>query len=491
LSEQLNDDLNYYLRKKGGGNKYDILKEEVLVKQQFIDHLNTQISEVRDKQLDMEEQEKELQSRISGYERELASEGGDYAARRPIIKDRINQLDSEIHEIEAKIHDLCAGLLPFTLAPVLSQKLFNRLKSELDTHREAIASDILDKKVDSLKKRLQDSNIWDESGVNSEAKSHIINEITGLLQANAATKDSGNILIHELSENDVLKVQNWIREAANSVPELALHLSHDLKKKNMEKEEHQEYLKRAPDDDKLEPIFEKIRGTEEKLVEIRKQNKLLSEKIGSLQFKLEQAEREHEAVVSNLKEIEKETRKFSMAEKSRLVLQSYNEKISALRVEKLCEELTECFNRICDKDSLLSSAEIDPDTYNVSLTGLNGESVTVDDFSMGESQIYGLALLWALRKISGYELPLLIDTPVARLDKVHRANFINEFVPEVSDQVLLFATNVEMSDELHKEIEPRLAHLYELSFDEKEGMTSVAGSGHKCETKERKELKAS
>ncbi|MEX1014537.1 MAG: DNA sulfur modification protein DndD [Candidatus Paceibacterota bacterium] len=489
LVERLDDDLSYYLRNKGGGDKYNSLKDEVVTQQSHIDLIFEELQGKRSQQNDLEIQEKELIAKQSQFERDLSSQGGDYAARRPLIKDRINQLDKEIEGLESKLRDLSAGLLPFTFAPILSQKLNKRLKSELDSHRKKIASEYLEKKVVEISKQLKKSKIWEKNSIDTSLSKEIINEINQYLKNND-NDDVSKVLLHELSENDALKVQQWIREASESVPNLALHISKDLRKKKEERAEHQEYLNRAPNDDQLEPIFDKIRMVEDKLASVRKEIKVLTEEIGSIQFKYDQAVREQEIVASKLRDLEKETRKFSMAQRSKMVLDAYNKKLTQTQLEELNQQLVECFNRICDKEQLLSKAEINPDTFDISLIDKHGETVTIDDFSMGESQIYGLALLWALRNISGYDLPLLIDTPVARLDEVHQTNFINEFLPKVSDQVLLFATNIEMSKSVEKQLQPAVSQMYDLKFHENHGYTKIKGEGHRILSEE-KELNPS
>lgn len=489
LVNQLDNDLTYYLRNNGGGSEYDVLKEEVVTYQIEIDDISNEIKKKRDRQTELENHEKELSAKLSQYERELSSEGGDYAARRPLIKNRIYQLDTEVEALEAKLREHSSGLLPFSFAPILSGKLNNRLKSELDSHRKKIASEYLEDKVKSISDHLKNSELWKKKSIDESLSKDIIKEINSLLKEDDET-ESKRLILHELSENDVLKVQQWIKEAAQSAPNLALHISKDLRSKKKERAEHQEYLNRAPDEDNLEPIFDKIREVEDSLAALRKESKILSEEIGSSDFKKEQVVREQETVKKKLHEVEKNRRKFSMAQRSKMVLEAYNKRLTETQIQELCKELVDSFNRICDKEQLLSESIIDLDTFDVTLIDKRGEVVSINDFSMGESQIYGLALLWALRKISGYELPLLIDTPVARLDEVHQSNFINEFLPEVSDQVLLFATNIEMSNDVEKRLQPAVSQTYELQFDERIGHTIVSGEGHRT-LKNREQLNPS
>ena len=473
LTEQLGKDLEYYIRQNGGGSDYERLKDEILVKQEIIDHYEEEIAVKKQELENLEDSEKALINDLSGFERKLSSQGGDYAARRPLIKERINQLNGEIEKIENKIRELSTGLLPFILAPGLSQELSHRLEDEYDLYRKKITSDFIEDRVDLIAGKLSDSKIWKENKINKKVSHQIIDHIKDILTNEDKSEDSIS-LVHGLAEDDILKLQNWIKEAQTSLPDLLLHLTSELKEKRAEKNEHQEYLHRAPDDEELEPIIEKIRLTEEKLGNFRKQLKDKLSELGSLEYKLDEVKREQDRITGRLRVIEKENRKFDLAEKSQLVLRSYVDSFVRIRLEELSDEIVNCFNSICEKEQLLTQAEIDPETFDVQLTDKNEEILNLDDFSMGERQLYGLSLLWALRKISGHELPLLIDTPIARLDQVHRKNFIEYYLPQVSDQVLLFATNFELDDQIINEFKPFVAHKFDLSFDEKDGSTNVS-----------------
>ena len=87
-----------------------------------------------------------------------------------------------------------------------------------------------------------------------------------------------------------------------------------------------------------------------------------------------------------------------------------------------------------------------------------------------------MALLWALRRVSGRQLPLAVDTPLARLDQIHRSRLLHDYVPAVSDQVLLFATDAELDAGLLAEAEPYLARVYRLEYDSKQEATFVHGT---------------
>lgn len=142
-------------------------------------------------------------------------------------------------------------------------------------------------------------------------------------------------------------------------------------------------------------------------------------------------------------------------------------------MKTLEEKLVAAFNTICHKEHLLAAVCINPDDFSVQLQGADGHVLGLGDFSAGERQLYAMALLWALRQVSGRQLPLAVDTPLARLDEIHRQRLMHDYVPAVSDQVLLFATDVELDSELLAQAEPYLARVYRLNYDPQQGQTAV------------------
>ena len=65
--------------------------------------------------------------------------------------------------------------------------------------------------------------------------------------------------------------------------------------------------------------------------------------------------------------------------------------------------------------------------------------------SMGEQQIYVSCLLKAILKESISDLPVIIDTPLGRLDIEHKENILKNYYPSLANQVIIFSTNDEIT----------------------------------------------
>jgi DNA sulfur modification protein DndD len=86
--------------------------------------------------------------------------------------------------------------------------------------------------------------------------------------------------------------------------------------------------------------------------------------------------------------------------------------------------------------------------------------------SAGEKQIYAIAILEALAKTSGRKLPIIIDTPLGRLDSKHRRKLVENYFPTASHQVIILSTDTEIDESFHKSLSDHISHTIKLDYDE-------------------------
>lgn len=66
--------------------------------------------------------------------------------------------------------------------------------------------------------------------------------------------------------------------------------------------------------------------------------------------------------------------------------------------------------------------------------------------SAGEKQIFIMSLYFSLVELCKNEVPFVIDTPFARIDKVHRNNIAKEFFCKLRGQVFILSTDEEITE---------------------------------------------
>ena len=132
---------------------------------------------------------------------------------------------------------------------------------------------------------------------------------------------------------------------------------------------------------------------------------------------------------------------------------------------------------------LVSHIALDAVTLAITLYDARGDVVYRPFLSAGEKQILAIALLWGLGRASGREIPVIIDTPLARLDAEHRSRLLTRYFPNASHQVIILSTDSEVADTELDILSPSIAKTLHLSFDPtlgrstiKEGYLPVSGS---------------
>ena len=132
--------------------------------------------------------------------------------------------------------------------------------------------------------------------------------------------------------------------------------------------------------------------------------------------------------------------------KVKATLQIFKEKLTLKKINKLENEVTECFRYLLHKSELVQRVTIDSTTFTLSLHDREGKLLPKHRLSAGEKQLLAIALLWGLARVSGRQLPIAIDTPLGRLDSSHRTNLIERYFPAASQQVILLSTDTEVAE---------------------------------------------
>ncbi|MFM2153870.1 MAG: hypothetical protein RL199_2305 [Pseudomonadota bacterium] len=127
-------------------------------------------------------------------------------------------------------------------------------------------------------------------------------------------------------------------------------------------------------------------------------------------------------------------------------------------VSDIASHMTEAFKAMAHK-SVVESVEISP-SCEVSLKTRRGQDVRDLDQSAGENQIFAFALISAIARAAQVKFPLIVDTPLARLDKEHRTRVLKHFAKEVSEQVIFLSQDTEIVDGFKTAIGPSIAKTF-------------------------------
>ena len=135
--------------------------------------------------------------------------------------------------------------------------------------------------------------------------------------------------------------------------------------------------------------------------------------------------------------------------------------------------MTVCYKKLANKKNLIDRVEMDPVTLDLSYINANGETVNKASLSAGEKQLMVISLLWALALCSKKKLPVIIDTPLSRLDSAHRVSLIQTYFPQASEQTIILSTDSEIDQNYYEIMKDDIGDEFTLIYDDVSKSTTI------------------
>lgn len=475
LVDRLHSDLRVYANRL-------IKSDSPVLVQDEINELETEIGSLKKSLADMEEHRESLLNKIEKSEAQIArqeshitAEGGNYAEMRENLNLRQGQLLADIEAFENDIRMLCDELFPFTLVPDLLKKLRDRLLKEKKLDEWEAENRALKTLNTELLETLASATSWDDSALTDEQVKTVRAKLTPIFNKRLERPEElhGFKKIRDRSTSEYGNLLEWIDACLNDVPQEFLELTNSLKESQSELQRVEEDLQRVPTEDVLKPMIEKLSELNQKLGQLRKQVQDADETIRSLIYQLEVAERKLEKLHYNQMLGQAHIRRQEQVREVRSVLSTYTSELTQVKVSALGDAIVESFNYLSHKPDRIRRIEINSETFGVTLYDTYNQPLAKEELSAGEKQIYTTALLWGLARTSGKPLPMILDTPLGRLDASHRELLVERYFPYVSHQVILLSTDTEIDEHLHSLLEPSISHTFHLEYHETEAHTTI------------------
>ena len=104
----------------------------------------------------------------------------------------------------------------------------------------------------------------------------------------------------------------------------------------------------------------------------------------------------------------------------------------------------------------------------------NDREVPKKSLSAGEKQLMIISLLWALAICSKKKLPVIIDTPLSRLDSEHRASLVKTYFPNASEQTIILSTDSEINHHYYDMMKEYVGDEFLLVYDDIHKNTTIS-----------------
>lgn len=374
--------------------------------------------------------------------------GGDLVAEREALEAEAEAASEEENVIWQRLRELAADpFAPLCLVPSLLESLLDTAERE---RRAMLGKDLLD----VLAQR--------DSWVIEEAERLGLSKAGDLRQALTDDRRSRQgqgepSPFAPLSSLEAIRgtcaerLTDWRVEALGAIDSVdkALRQTDDLDRR----------ISKIPHDESVGKLLEAVEESRVRVEALRDRLQGAQQYLAAAERKVEATRDRRNAEIVRLAEAEdsgeRQQRVNQHAERAKATLGRLSVRIAEQHVDRIAAYTLQSLEQLLRKDRLIQGVEIDPESFAVTLYGTHG-TLHPSALSAGERQLTALSLLWALARAAGRPLPVVIDTPLGRLDASHRQHVVKRYLPAASHQVVVLSTDTEIDADLHKLLLPSI-----------------------------------
>ena len=290
--------------------------------------------------------------------------------------------------------------------------------------------------------------------------------------------ESGNVEeVYGLSDNTLFRLQELLENGLDSkVKETQKHMI-SLEKYRREIEQLENYLSVDIDEKAIAKIYKDIKKIEHEIADIEINIVLLQEqhRMKNGQFITANADfkKNVEAYLQQVELKDDTDRVVKYSQIATSILNEYKIRLQRRKVSVVADTMTECYKKLANKKTLINKVLMDENTLDLKYINSDGEEVLKSSLSAGEKQLMVISLLWSLAICSKRKLPVIIDTPLSRLDSNHRETLINYYFPNASEQTIILSTDSEITDEYYEMMKNNVGDEFTLIYDDNSKSTSI------------------
>ena len=420
------------------------------------------LKQIDDDIVELEKKLSRTNKKIDKKTEEFNAKGGQIASQsQELFSERI-KLNSEINKIQETYLELAAGELPLLMV----EDLLSSIKGKAETERENKSMSVAVRKINQMFK---------EYSYKTQQSSDEISQFIKYLKKQAKKKQTKSVF--DLSENGYIQLSMLLSNQLENTQN-----SYNFSKVNEQKiqkriNEIDNYLSVDIDEKAIARLYKRISELQnermdiEIQIEAKKKQRITAN--GECQKATTEFNRCVDKAIASMERGDDVQRIHKYALKAQQLAARYKIELQRSKISNLADTMTKCYKKILGKKNLIDRIEMDAETLDYHYIDVNGNEVMKSGLSAGEKQLMVIAMLWALAECSNKMLPVIIDTPLARLDSLHRKALIERYFPNASSQTVILSTDSEIDSNYYNIIKPFVSNEFTLVYDENEKRSYV------------------
>lgn len=446
-------------------NKKDINDKSSEVVQELRDEKNQAVKELEEIDVEIEKLAHVLvedNDKLESLHQLYNAKGGDAVEKKQETMKRRAALKSELLSEENLLREIASNELPLVL---VSDLLSNIKLQAIDEHNDAVMREAV----------LQLDDILDEFA--NEYQGDTKASFDFIKYVKKRQQNAQDAPVYSLSDQALFQANNLVEGLLDSSKIEAKRILVEKKKKQKQIGELDSYLSLDINEKGLQEVYKSIKKAEGKLIRDQVKMSALEQKRSAANSKVMTTTSEFnkyvEAYLATAESRDSAERTIKYSNMALSILDRYQVELQKRKTDILAETITSCYKKLANKKNLINKIVMEADSLAIKYLSEEGKEVTQDSLSAGEQQLMVISILWALAICSKKKLPVIIDTPLSRLDSLHRTALINTYFPNAGEQTIILSTDSEIDSTYYGLMKENVGDEFTLKYDEKTKSTSI------------------
>lgn len=402
------------------------------------------------------------QNEIEELHHQYEIKGGDIIEQRKALMQKRADLLSEIDQNQTLLVEASADALPLVLVKDLILAI--KLQAE-DEHNDLI----MQQAMGQIETLLQEYSIeHTESYPHNRA---FVNFVKEMSEAESTEP------LYGVSDHALFQLNSLVEEILLQVTSATKQLLErkGILQKNLD--EVESYLSLDINEKALNELFTNIREQELELVQLNVELTSKQQERATINGSLMTASSEFskavESYLANEELLGDSDRMMRYSNIALHIVEEFTVELQKRKTGVLADTITACYKKLANKKNLIQKIVMDPRSLDIVYLDDLGKTVSKDSLSAGEKQLMVIAILWALAICSKKKLPVIIDTPLSRLDSMHRTALVTTYFPQASEQTIILSTDSEIDHTYYNMMKESVGDEFTLSYSEETKSTTI------------------
>lgn len=434
------------------------------LEQQTID-----LQKLKQEQADLANRIERAQEELHRKEQEYLQRGGSFARNREELEREQKVLMEKLARLRATTTIVAGGAMPLMLVLPLLQQIQEGVAADERVHQAKTLLPVLIERDERVVRELAAHGI---DGATVALLEDLLRSDRAAL--NVAAEQERLFALSPVAQGQLADLLRGGQVQLTSQAESLLQEQEEAEEKLGLVNQH---LRFRVDEKGVRGSLQELAELARKLADLQHQRDRLQREIESASFALQQLEQRKMAALTKVLEkvdaVHDARRAIEIALRSQEKMRVFGREVTARKMGVLERSVTQAFKELTHKATLATEVRIDPESLKITLHHTDGAEIPKNRLSSGEKQMLAVSILWGLARASGRDLPVIIDSPMGRLDSSHRMNFVAHYLPNASHQVMVLSTDTEIVGPYYDLLRESIGREYLLRYDEGQRRTEV------------------